>query len=209
MNPCDPPLPCTGILLAGGRSSRMGRDKALLQVGGVSLWERQLDLLREACDGQAWISAREIPAWLPADVPCIPDRADAGPIGGMLAALEAAAPRAILCLGLDMPGMRPDCLRHARRLARPDRGSHPVHSLPGDPAGAPGARPASEPLASVLVPAALPLLRDALAGGRHSLRGLIDALESAGLSQGWEIPADWLPCFANLNTPADYDGWLT
>ena len=40
-------LPFSAVVLAGGRSTRMGRDKALISVDGVPLWERQLRLVEQ------------------------------------------------------------------------------------------------------------------------------------------------------------------
>ena len=41
-------LSFTGVVLAGGRSSRMGRDKALLEIDGCTLLDRAVALLHEA-----------------------------------------------------------------------------------------------------------------------------------------------------------------
>jgi len=37
----------TGVILAGGRSTRMGRDKATLEIGGISLFENILRVMQE------------------------------------------------------------------------------------------------------------------------------------------------------------------
>lgn len=91
--PITPPsLPVLGLLLAGGRSTRMGRDKALLPLGGVSLIQRATDTLRPQVAALA-ISANGDPgrfAFL--DLPVLPDGApSAGPLSGLLAGLHWAA----------------------------------------------------------------------------------------------------------------------
>ena len=46
----------SAALLAGGRSSRMGRDKAFLEIDGVPLWQRQLQTLRELGPSETFLA---------------------------------------------------------------------------------------------------------------------------------------------------------
>lgn len=99
MNPAgETPL---GVVLAGGKSSRMGRDKAWLSFFGQPLLCRVADVLADVT-GEVLVSGRDpspfglnIP-WLPDDMP------ELGPAGGVLTAL-AASRRACLVVSCDLP----------------------------------------------------------------------------------------------------------
>lgn len=91
-----------GFVLAGGRSSRMGQDKALLQVGGRSLVEVALDKLR--CIGVAAPRIAGARADLSAHAAVVPDlHPGCGPLSGIEAALAASSQPLNLFLPVDMP----------------------------------------------------------------------------------------------------------
>jgi molybdopterin-guanine dinucleotide biosynthesis protein A len=52
----------SAVLLAGGQSRRMGRDKATILFRGKSLWQIQLDLLHKLQPAEIFVSARTDPA---------------------------------------------------------------------------------------------------------------------------------------------------
>ena len=54
---------CSAVLLAGGRSSRMGQDKAFLEIAGQMLWRRQIETLRALSPEQLMISGPPREAW--------------------------------------------------------------------------------------------------------------------------------------------------
>lgn len=103
----------TGVVLAGGQSSRMGRDKALIEVEGVSLLERAIELLRP--------HAREVlvigdPAkYAPAHATVIPDDLPGkGPVGGLVTALKHARYVRTLVLACDLPHISDRLLIHLK-----------------------------------------------------------------------------------------------
>jgi molybdopterin-guanine dinucleotide biosynthesis protein A len=101
-----------GFVLAGGRSSRMGQDKALLQVGGRQLIQHALDILREAGLEARIAGARSD---LAAFAPVIPDRpgeSDSGPLGGIYAALSASRYRFSVFLPVDLPMIPPSLIAY-------------------------------------------------------------------------------------------------
>src|SRR5438132_3286725 len=53
----------SAVLLAGGESRRMGKDKATLQFRGRPLWQIQFELLRKLHPSEIFISARTDPTW--------------------------------------------------------------------------------------------------------------------------------------------------
>ena len=81
-----------GVVLAGGRSSRFGSDKALAEVDGTRLLDRAVALLRTVSDEVAVVSSR--PEHDVEGVRRLPDlRTGKGPLGGMEAALAYARDR--------------------------------------------------------------------------------------------------------------------
>lgn len=109
-----------GFVLAGGRSSRMGEDKSLLQVGGETLVARALRILLEA-----GLAARIAGAASPLGAfgAVVEDaRPGLGPLGGICAALASTGARLAVFLPVDLP-MLPaalvECLLdHARITGR-------------------------------------------------------------------------------------------
>ncbi len=92
----------TGALIAGGRSRRMGRDKRLLVLDGLTLLDRALFLLEEAC-GEVFVVAPE-PFPVELRVPRVPDRIPGmGVLGGIHAALIGASFSEVLCVAVDTP----------------------------------------------------------------------------------------------------------
>ncbi|MDR2800885.1 MAG: molybdenum cofactor guanylyltransferase [Desulfovibrio sp.] len=109
-----------GVVLGGGKSLRLGRDKASLKLHGEDkpcLLLRTAGLLREVC-GEVVIAGRKVSGWRH-----IPDLAPGlGPAGGIAAALEFTG-RACLVLSCDLPFMtRPvlETLLEARERGTPD-----------------------------------------------------------------------------------------
>jgi molybdopterin-guanine dinucleotide biosynthesis protein A len=101
-------LTFSAVLLAAGRSTRMGVDKAVLRVTGLTLWERQLGVLRAAGCCEVTISARPEQLWVPANMPVVRDtRPDAGPLAGIAAALAQTEATHLMVLAVDLPRMDP------------------------------------------------------------------------------------------------------
>jgi molybdenum cofactor guanylyltransferase len=91
-----------GFVLAGGRSTRMGQDKALLQVGGRSLLDLALDKLRSIGVAAPRIAAAR--SDLSSYAPLVPDlHPGSGPLSGIEAALAATTQPLNLFLPVDMP----------------------------------------------------------------------------------------------------------
>lgn len=94
-----------GVVLAGGRSSRFGSDKALAEIGGRTLLDRALTTLARQCDAVVVAGRDDVPGTALADRP----RAGMGPLGGLCAALHHGAERgfdAVLSIpvdGFDLP----------------------------------------------------------------------------------------------------------
>lgn len=107
--------PLHGLVLAGGESRRMGRDKALLSYDGQkSQLERTSELLLQCCS-QVFISQREEQAFpLPDRALPLYDSIDEikGPLCGILSALKAHPEADWLVLACDLPNLVTDDLKH-------------------------------------------------------------------------------------------------
>src|SRR5437588_11240858 len=105
----------------------MGKVKATLLFRSEPLWRIQLDLLRRLAPVKILISARNDPAWRPADVSFVADAPPSrGSLSGISVALAYAATTHLLTLAIDMPFMNEQYLRSLCRWIEPDRGVIPV-----------------------------------------------------------------------------------
>lgn len=187
--------PFAAVLLAGGRSRRMGRDKALLPLpGGGLLWERQLGTLRALGPAELFISGPRRDGF-PADVPCLDDpRPDCGPLGGIVGALAATRLTKLAILAIDLPEMTPDFLRALLARAEPGRGVVPRRGQDGF----------YEPLAAVYPASCRALAEQRLAGGDWSLQSFVRAL--GGAVSAHDIAPEEERLFLNWNEPAAFSG---
>jgi molybdopterin-guanine dinucleotide biosynthesis protein A len=106
---------CIGVVLAGGLSLRMGRDKALLPWQGRPLIERQIAVLREAGVDSVQVSG-ERPNYHGVADPV----AHAGPLGGIAGIAAVCEDGELLIVPVDMPRLPPSLLQ--RLLAAPRAG---------------------------------------------------------------------------------------
>ena len=106
-----------GFVLTGGRSSRMGRDKAMLPIEGVALVERTAERVRGAAGSVTLIGAPERYGHL--GFPMAADLIEnCGPIGGLYTALKIGRADWNLLVACDMPGITAEFLRELLDAAR-------------------------------------------------------------------------------------------
>ena len=192
-------VPLHGLLLAGGKSTRMGRDKASMVVGddGVTQAARAIGLLRKFCAG-VWLSLRDGQP-RPAGgegVPVILDSGEAGgPLSGILAAFQQSPGAAWLVMACDLPFVTDRVLaRLVERFGQEPGQPFTAYASSGD--GLP------EPLCAIYGPSALPVLRRHAARGHFCPRHIM-AEENVRLLS---LPAADSGALANMNTPGDLAG---
>lgn len=194
----QPPTLLSGVLLAAGRSSRMGRDKALLTFKGRRLWRRQRDVLRAAGAAELLLSARPDQAWARGrdvcDVLVTDSRPGMGPLAGVVAALEHAAHVHLMVLAIDLPLLPAPWFRKLLAGCGPDTGAVGVR------AGR------FEPLAAVYPRRFLPLARNALARGEPALQPLLEDAVDTGVIGTRPISSAEAHWFENWNSPAEIKG---
>ncbi|MEY2877959.1 MAG: hypothetical protein RLZZ15_339 [Verrucomicrobiota bacterium] len=207
------PLPFSAVLLAAGRSTRMGCDKALLEVahagGRAPLWRRQRDVLARAGTAEIFLSARADQAWAHA-----PENAgnfsgvvrdatpDAGPLAGLVAALERATQPHCAVLAIDLAAMEAAWFAALRGDGAAGIGAVGMRATENAGPGA-GARGFFEPLAAIYPRELLPAARAALADGRRSLQTLLADAVACGAMRVREISDHEAGWFGNWNAPAD------
>jgi molybdopterin-guanine dinucleotide biosynthesis protein A len=104
-------LSVTGVVLAGGESRRMGRDKAFLELGGRPLIEIVVERMARVC-AEVLVVAGDTRPYAGLGVAVVGDRfRGVGVLGGLHAGLEAAAHDLALAVGCDMPFLNPALLR--------------------------------------------------------------------------------------------------
>jgi len=102
----------------------MGRDKALLEVGGEPLWRRQIRILQAAGAEEIRLALR--PGQAPYDpaVPVVADTvADAGPLAGIQAALQSQSEGWLLVLAVDLPRIGASWFAPLKAACRPGAGA--------------------------------------------------------------------------------------
>jgi molybdenum cofactor guanylyltransferase len=184
-----------GFILAGGRSSRMGRDKAMLEIDGVTMIDRAVDLmersgLEPAVVGSFGESSR-------IDVRLIPDDwPGAGPLGGIATALRDTQTPWNLVIACDMPYLTTEWLGFLLRRVRESSADAVV---PMNEGGA-------EPMSAVYHKRGETTIRTALGNGT---RKVTDGL--AKLRVDYIEREEWKGfdsegfLFKNMNEPADYE----
>lgn len=108
----------TGVVLAGGRSRRMGVDKASIRWGGLTLLERAVHTLQIAGCGSVLVLHRRPVDVSAVGVPVLSDLAGGeGPLDGLVTALTVAETPVVVTLPVDLPRLDPgDVSRLIERL---------------------------------------------------------------------------------------------
>lgn len=184
----------SAAILAGGRSARMGTNKALLEVGGRGMLRRTAELLRPLVD-DLFLVADDPAPYADVGLPVFPDLIPGcGALGGIHAALSRAAHPRVLCVACDMPLIRPAVL--ALLLGAAD----------GDDALLPRVGRWPEPLLAVYGRGVLPAIERALAAGRLRVLDAIAGLRVGFLEESALAAADpGCRSFLNVNTPAELE----
>jgi molybdopterin-guanine dinucleotide biosynthesis protein A/isopentenyldiphosphate isomerase len=186
-------LPVAGVIVAGGRASRMGgRDKAFAAVGGEPIVVRTIRLFRELFPQVLVVTNRPEP-YRELGVDTVSDRfPGCGPLAGIHTALLASRYPHAFVAACDMPGLDAGVIRFlAARIGDADA---IVPRWEGD----------VEPLHAVYAARCVPAIEAHLASGRHALREFLGSVRVDYVSEA-ELRA--LPGAAasltNVNTPEE------
>jgi molybdenum cofactor guanylyltransferase len=183
----------SAVLLVAGHSTRMGRDKALLEIDGRPLWTRQRDVLAEAGAKEIFLSARPEQTWTyeAAGFTALLHDAmpNSGPLCGVTAGLERASYAHVAVLAVDLPRM--ESAWFAQLQARCSAGVGAVGKLADG----------FEPLAAIYPREMKWTAWEALAGGKLSLQQLVRTGSEQGLLNGCDIEPNEAAWLENWNEP--------
>ncbi|MBP7865946.1 MAG: molybdenum cofactor guanylyltransferase [Acidobacteria bacterium] len=184
-------LPAAGLILAGGDSTRMGRDKLRLPWGEGTLLSR-IAAEVAATLVETWVVGPFQPG-LAAEIPgirLVSDEPRIGPLGGLRAGLAAMAAEAGVVVAADMPFVTSRSLRRLWEIS----GDAPVVVL----------RTADglHPLFGVYRKACLPAVEDAIRRGDHRMRSFWAGLPVRVI----DVVGDpfWKHTLFNINSSSDY-----
>jgi molybdenum cofactor guanylyltransferase len=182
----------SAVILAGGRSRRMGQDKAWLLLDGKALLAHQVELARALGAEKVFISGRSNTDYDAFGCAVLRDRLpNAGPLSGLESALTAISTPLLLVLAVDMPRMTASPLQTLLACCTETRGAVPRFGEH------------TEPLAAIYPKSALPMVRESLGNIRYAARNFAGRCIELGLVTFIDLPEEYSACFANWNSPAD------
>ncbi len=188
----------TGIVLCGGRSTRMGRDKASLPFGDETLLERAIRVAREVADEVIVVTRTvegggnpfsRLPVRLMHDAV-----ADLGPLAGIAAGLSASTTDLNIVIACDMPLIRPAVLRRLVDL----RGDADICLAVVDGQ--------ASPLCAVYRAGVAGVAQALLASGERRVMALLDRVHTQRVDAAAfrDIDPD-LESFLSCNTPEEFE----
>jgi molybdopterin-guanine dinucleotide biosynthesis protein A len=193
------PQSLTGVILAGGESKRMGFDKFLLRLGGVSLLRSQIRQLKTVCNEIFVVSSREIPSNLTRGATVIPDIIPGkGPLSGLHAALSQNGVERVWLVSCDMPTISIPFIEHTLTIHNKNR-EIPVIATQNSEGFI-------EPFNALYTTAFLPFITQHITTEKSALHRVIRSAPSLLLSPEDIHPfsPDW-SLFASLNTQKDVE----
>jgi len=185
----------TGVIQAGGRSSRMGGEpKALLPLGGRRIVERVVDAVAPAVAEVLLVTnTPELYAFL--GLPMVGDvYPDHGSLGGIFSGLRAAAGDVAFTVACDMPFLHPDVVRLV--VERAGEGDVVIPRAGGQ----------LETLHAAYAKACLPHIEARLRAGRLKIVGFFEAVRVVEIPEA-EVARYRAPevAFMNVNTPEELE----
>jgi molybdopterin-guanine dinucleotide biosynthesis protein A len=177
------------FILAGGKSTRMGQDKAFVEFEGQTLLARSLELARSASDEVRIVGDA---AKFCEFAPVVEDVfRECGPLGGIHAALRASSAELNLMLAVDMPFLSAELLRFLIARARESAAIVTVPQI--------GER--RQPLCAVYRREFADVAENALRAGRYKIDVLFKTQTTQAISESeLAAPGFSLEMFRNLNT---------
>jgi len=184
----------SAVILAGGQSSRMGRDKAFLEYRGRPLLAHQLATVEALQPAEIFISGRPSADYGAFGYPVLHDAfPNCGPLAGIERALAISHSPLLLVLAVDMPSMRAAFLK--QMLSRCTNTCGVVPRLAFH----------AEPLAAIYPATSHRVILTLLSEGFIAARHFAEACTETGLTSYFETQNAAKKFFANWNRPGDIE----
>lgn len=181
----------TGVLLAGGRSRRMGYDKRALHIADISLFEYVLIQLRALCP-ELLVIANDPEFFAPFDVQVIPDIYPGSSLGGLYTGLYHSSTERIFVSACDMPFFNAELALFI------------MHAAQGFDAAVVNAGNGYEPLFACYTKRCLQPMRRELERGNYRIYPLFEHLNVRRISPAELSHIDSVEtAFTNINKPQD------
>jgi molybdenum cofactor guanylyltransferase len=186
---------CAAFVLAGGKSSRMGRDKASLSLNGQTLLQHALSTLREISGDVSILGSRRI--YADQGAPVIEDIIpECGPLGGIHAALTHTRADFSLIIAVDTPFLSASFLRFLVTRAVESNATVTTPEIAGY----------TQPLCAVYSREFLSIAEQALLAGKYKIVPLFPPDRTLTISENEMARFAFMPeMFDNLNTPEDLE----
>ncbi len=182
----------TGIVLAGGRSSRMGEDKSLMKLNGKPLVEYSIDALKPLCDMVVISSGNMIYDFTGCEV--WPDELpDQAPIIGIYSCLKRSETEINIFLSCDMPLMSTSMIGFLVAKSAPFDITVPIHK-----------NGKIEPLCGIYKKSSIGIIKEFIDKGNYRLNECIRSASCQFIDVDSQIPCNTPNLFININTPTDF-----
>lgn len=178
----------TGIILAGGKSSRMGQDKGLMRFCGRPMVQHVIDAAAMVCN--TFILVTDHPMYTMFGFPTVADEVRGfGPVAGILSGLRRSSTERNLVLSCDVPFITPALLKE-------------LVTCPADAdvIVAEGADGRIHPLIAIYTKRCIPALEQAINADEHRLRNVLEKLRVHRVRFGEEAESQ----LRNINSMKDF-----
>jgi molybdopterin-guanine dinucleotide biosynthesis protein A len=182
----------SALILAGGKSSRMGRDKAWLEIDGLPLIKRQIALVHQLGITEVFISGRADTDYSALGCTILRDTfLDAGPLAGIERGLEATTSSLLLVLAVDLPRMELGFLQNLSNAC--DRATGVV----------PLVRSRTEPLIAIYPKQSHKIAVQCLENGQYAVNQFVEVCRKEGMVHDYPVASVDEDLFLNWNAPED------
>lgn len=183
----------TGILLAGGKSSRMGREKGKLVIGGQFLYQYPLKVLESMCDEILISSCKNLDIeekhlQICDEIPNI------GPIGGLFTCLKKSSNELNIILSYDLPFVNEDLLFFLLQNLDANDAILPVFAK-GKP----------EPLCGIYRKNIVDVMKDQIQKKAYAVHNIFPLIKSKTVLISEHLPFYHKDLFLNINDETDLD----
>ena len=183
----------TGIILSGGKSSRLGEEKGLAKFNGKPLISYSIDILKPVCDNILISANSQLDDYDDFGYEVIEDQVkDIGPMGGLMACLERSDTRYNFVISCDTPFVPPDLFPYLLESIENFQVAAPVHH-----------DNYIEPLCAVYATNVIWQLQHCIESGNYKLTDFIAEVKAKKLTVNDQLPFYHEEMFVNMNTRKD------